>query len=286
MAIRCRQCRANNNSGNRLCLICGVELLESSEPLSVRPTPPGQPSLPRVSGSSIVRPTAQPTSSVTYPFQGEVRASHVGRYVVLLLFCLTAAIAGWPWRGLHTLASKFSRSPATSNSKVSNSTPTSVSGSPAQVVTPPRAHPENTELASKRGQSPTEETSDRDPSQAGSVAAVGSSKAQVQPASASIRRHNTSETEGEKYLYGDGVPADCKRAQQDLLTAARHSSAKAQLDLGTMYATGHCAIRDLPLAFRWLARAQQQNPGNRSIKEDMRVLWDQMSPEERNLAKR
>jgi hypothetical protein len=42
----------------------------------------------------------------------------------------------------------------------------------------------------------------------------------------------------------------------------------------------------LPLAYRWFARALRQNPGNRIVEQDMRVLWNQMSPEERKLATR
>jgi hypothetical protein len=283
MAISCRQCGANNNSGNRLCLSCGADL-PSHAPLTVRPMPPEQPALPRVSGSSIVRPTAEPTNGVSYPFQPEVSASHVGRYLVLVLFSLAVAVAGWQWPDVRTMASRFSKSPATSQSKVT-STQAPVSVLPAEVLTPQSAHPEPSEL-SKRGQSATEETSSRDPSQEGSVAAVRSSKAQVQRVSASATGRNTSETDGKKYLYGDGVPANCDRAQKDLLAAAQHSSAKAQSALGTMYATGHCAILDLPLAYLWFARAHRQNPRNRIIEEDMRVLWDQMSPEERKLTKR
>ena len=116
--------------------------------------------------------------------------------------------------------------------------------------------------------------------------APGSSKVQIQSVSVSTKDRDTSEAEGEKYLYGDGVPADCDRAQQNLLAAAEHSSAKAESTLGTMYATGHCTIRDLPLAYRWFGRAQHQNPRNRIVEEDMRVLWGQMSPEEKKLAKR
>jgi len=54
-----------------------------------------------------------------------------------------------------------------------------------------------------------------------------------------------------------------------------------------MYANGHCAIRDLPLAYRWFARVQKQNRHtDPKIAADMQRLWNQMSPEERNLATR
>jgi hypothetical protein len=222
---------------------------------------------------------------VSYPFQGEAKASHVGRYLVLGLFGLTVAVAGWQWRDLPTLAGRFSKSSVTGQSKVTDSAPASVSISPAEVTTPQPAHSEPSELLSKGSPSAAEETPSREASQEGSIAAIRSSQAQVQSVSASKRGRNTSESQGKKYLYEDGMPANCDRVPRDLLVAAEHSSAKAQSALGTIYATGHCAIRDLPLAYRWFARAQRQNPRNRIIEEDMRVLWDQMSPEERNLAK-
>jgi hypothetical protein len=276
MAIFCKLCGANNNSANLLCLRCGA-LLESTEPLTEGQKPPEHLTRPRVGRSSIVRPTAGITNSGSYPFQGEVSASHMGRYLVLVLFSFTVALAGWQWRELHTLASSFWKSPATSQFRATNSTATHVSVSSIEVLTP--QSPEPSELAYEHAQSAIEETPTLDPSQE-RVAALASS------VSASTRGRNNSETEGEKYLYGDGVPANCVRAQQDLLAAAEHSSAKAKSAVGTMYATGHCATRDLPLAYRWFARAQLQNPRNRIVEEDMRVLWNQMSPEERKLATR
>lgn len=94
------------------------------------------------------------------------------------------------------------------------------------------------------------------------------------------------EAQGEKYLYGNGVPANCALAQKSLQAAAERSNAKAQSVLGTMYATGHCANRDLPLAYRWFARALRQDPSNLRIEQDLKVLWSQMSPDERQLALR
>jgi hypothetical protein len=94
------------------------------------------------------------------------------------------------------------------------------------------------------------------------------------------------ETQGEKYLYGNGAPANCALAQRSLLAAAERSNTKAQSVLGTMYATGHCATRDLPLAYRWFARALHQDPSNTRIEQDLKVLWNQMSPDERQLALR
>jgi hypothetical protein len=90
--------------------------------------------------------------------------------------------------------------------------------------------------------------------------------------------------EGERYLYGRGVRADCALAQRDLMIGARASNPKAQTLLGAMYATGHCVSRDLPTAYRWFAKALHGDPGNSRVQRDLEVLWKQMTPEEKQLA--
>jgi len=92
------------------------------------------------------------------------------------------------------------------------------------------------------------------------------------------------EVTGERYLYGNGMPQNCTRAESSLRTAATHGNSKAQTVLGTMYATGHCVGRDLPTAYRWFARALHQEPQNSRISADLQVLWRQMSPQEKQLA--
>lgn len=94
------------------------------------------------------------------------------------------------------------------------------------------------------------------------------------------------EAQGEKYLYGNGVPENCTRARTNLMAAAEHSNAQAQSVLGTMYATGHCATRDLPTAYRWFGRSLRQDPKNTRLEKDLQVLWNQMTPDERQLAMR
>lgn len=92
------------------------------------------------------------------------------------------------------------------------------------------------------------------------------------------------ELAGERYLYGNGLPQNCQRAESALRTSATHGNSKAQTVLGTMYATGHCVGKDLPTAYRWFARALHQEPQNSRISADLQVLWRQMSPQEKQLA--
>ncbi len=113
-----------------------------------------------------------------------------------------------------------------------------------------------------------------------------SAKARAQPATTVATQAADLEAEGEKYLYGNGVPENCTRARTNLLAAAQHSNAQAQNVLGTMYATGHCATRDLPTAYRWFSRSLRKDPSNTRIEQDLKVLWNQMTPEERQLALR
>jgi len=94
------------------------------------------------------------------------------------------------------------------------------------------------------------------------------------------------EAQGEKYLYGSGAPQSCSLAQKSLQAAAERGSTKANSVLGTMYATGHCVGRDLPLAYRWFAKALQAEPNNDRLSRDLQVLWNQMNPDERQIAMR
>ena len=94
------------------------------------------------------------------------------------------------------------------------------------------------------------------------------------------------EAQGEKYLYGTGAPQSCGLAQKSLQAAAERGNTKANSVLGTMYATGHCVGRDLPLAYRWFAKALQSDPNNDRLSRDLQVLWNQMNPDERQIAMR
>ena len=104
------------------------------------------------------------------------------------------------------------------------------------------------------------------------------------PTSPAVSPEDRLVDEGERYLYGRGVRADCALAQRNLMIGARQSNPKAQTLLGAMYATGHCVGRDLPTAYRWFAKALHGDPSNSRVQRDLEVLWKQMTPEERQVA--
>ena len=91
--------------------------------------------------------------------------------------------------------------------------------------------------------------------------------------------------EGQKYLYGNGVERDCGRALENLRIAARLNAEAASL-LGTMYASGHCVGQNLAPAYHWYARALHRDPADTRYKSDLEVLWNQMTPQQRQAALR
>jgi len=91
---------------------------------------------------------------------------------------------------------------------------------------------------------------------------------------------------GEAYLYGRGAPENCDEAVKYLKVASAKSNAKARSAFGTMYATGHCAPRDLPTSYLWFAMALRVDPNNQILEKDLNAVWNQMTPPERQLATR
>jgi len=259
-SISCKQCGSTNNSGNQSCLICGADLsdcMETATPAVV--SQPAQQSA--IDESPIYLPYTDPSEN----------ASHPGRYFVVILFCSILGFSLWVWQRRPPPASRDSKSAVTAPVL-----PVAKVEAPAGDNIQPPALPSknNAEIETQPSSVPQK----GEPSRA-------ESDVPEHPVSATSRV-DALEADGEKYLYGNSVTPDCDRAQKDLLTAARHSNAKAQRVLATMYATGHCAIKDLPLAYRWFSRAQRQAPSDRIVASQLKGLWQQMSPDQRMLASR
>jgi hypothetical protein len=89
---------------------------------------------------------------------------------------------------------------------------------------------------------------------------------------------------GEAYLYGRGVRKNCDAAIRSLKAASAKLNPRARSAFGTMYATGHCVPRDLPTSYSWFAQALRADPNNQILEKDLRAIWNQMTPPERQLA--
>jgi TPR repeat protein len=90
--------------------------------------------------------------------------------------------------------------------------------------------------------------------------------------------------QAEKYVYARGVPENCDRALSLLRPAAERGNPKARSQLGALYSTGHCVARDLPTAYRWFALALREDGSNTIVEKNLQMVWQQMSPAERQLA--
>lgn len=174
-----------------------------------------------------------------------------------------------------------------------DTSPAASSNTPAkpdesQQAAQPQASGANAEPAGSAPSQGESATAAQTPAAARSSAKSASktSKGQLQPATSSGTEADALEAQGENYLYGNGVSQNCNLAQKSLLAAAARSNQKALTVLGAMYATGHCTGRDLPVAYHWFARALHQDPSNTRIEQDLKVLWNQMTPDEQRLALR
>jgi hypothetical protein len=320
MLVKCEKCGYENFPQHRFCGMCGAALaVPKAAAAQPNPAPPQAPKpVSRSSPAALDHGPVDP-KSVSYLLEDEPPPSHRGRNVLLFVVLAGAvAAAGWHWReDLGGLAARFSSPGTDSGAQPNSSTPAAAdstaettsatsagtpidkpgTGASAQGDAPapatqtqaaPAAEPSNQSQASDSGATAAvpkpDESGEASASQP--ALAVAPPKVRAQRATASAAGIGDLEAEGEKYLYGNGVAENCARARRNLLVAAQRSNAKAENVLGTMYATGHCAKRDLPTAYRWFGRSLQKDPGNTRIQEDLKVLWNQMTPEEQKLALR
>lgn len=288
----------------------------------LRPSPISQtsPTPQRVSsGPSLLGLSGEPSEreQVNYLLEDEPSSGRWQRWAAAAVLAAAVAGSGWHWRTeIRAWATPPPHNPAVDANAVPAATAatepepanTTANLPPAAPVTigaassapPPSAGASPESAASQPTQAVTDavarapETKDEKPLDSATNLATTQPPASVAPQQVTPKIERKApttdasaealETQGENYLYGRGVEADCGRASKSLMAAAARSSVKAQSVLGTLYATGHCVTRDVPTAYRWFAKALHQEPGNVRLQRDLEVLWQQMTPEERELA--
>jgi len=110
-----------------------------------------------------------------------------------------------------------------------------------------------------------------------------SSKGKPSAATESRRDHEDDAlvTRAQGFLYGKGGAKSCNTAMSLLKQAAERGNAKADSQLGAMYATGNCAPFDRAEAYRWFTKASEADPGNSYLQRSRDMIWREMSPQER-----
>ncbi len=321
MTIRCPECGYENRDMYRFCGMCGATLQRDTasapEPpaAAVEPTPAEAPPAPPQAA-----PAPPPPPSLDYLLEEEPPKSHGKLYLALALLVIAAGVIVWHWESDQRpsgapaatpspAASAAAPSPAsTANvpppSPNSEETPAPKPSKPAPPVVAQEsvAAPKPSEDADAKPQeADARKPAESDATEDSSTTAEASQPAPTvvppppvakpkpdpkvtTPPAPVLKGDDKLVSDGEKYLYGNGVPEDCDLAQKNLKTAATHSNARALTLMGAMYATGHCVDRDLPTAYRWFAKALHQDPSNARVQQDLEILWKQMTPGERQLA--
>jgi len=306
MSVRCEECKYENLPRHSFCGMCGAKLPSRRRVEREREEAQAfsRPSLLGLAEEDPIEP-----ARLDYLLEDEPRNGQLGRWVATAMLVAVVAGSGWHWRGeMRSWISGTAKNPEVLQATETTTAPpvAAVSENPSAAnpqsvdpahdgatqnapSVPPTAGPsDQTAVEPSR---PVTDATKREP-EPQEEQLPAAKKPALKPAATKVEyktpARNVSaealEAQGEDYLYGHGVQADCGLAGKSLLAAAAQSSAKAQTVLGTMYATGHCVTRDVPVAYRWFAKASHQEPGNVRLQRDMEVLWAQMTPEERELA--
>jgi Double zinc ribbon len=89
----------------------------------------------------------------------------------------------------------------------------------------------------------------------------------------------------QQYLQGSGgVPQNCEQGLVYLQAATQKNDPAAAVQMGALYASGHCVKQDRVMAYRWFNSAHELEPSNQWIQQNMTGLWSQMNEEERRQA--
>lgn len=83
------------------------------------------------------------------------------------------------------------------------------------------------------------------------------------------------------YAYGVGVPQSCDQAMVLMRSASGKPSVRARVKMGAMYSAGKCVPQDRVMAYSWMGRALELDPGSDWVRQNRESLWAQMSPDER-----
>jgi hypothetical protein len=86
----------------------------------------------------------------------------------------------------------------------------------------------------------------------------------------------------QQYLQGrGGVKQNCEQGLTYLKAAAQKNEPAAAVQMGALYASGHCVQRDEVSAYRWFNSAHELDPANPWIQTNLDQLWAEMTPQQR-----
>lgn len=276
----------------------------------------------RISGPSFLGLSDEPDLSSSYLLDEETPKSHWGLYLFLIVLAAAGGLVWWQARqgGLnrtHLAAlvqqarSKISQEKqeaaavapsanpaAAENAGVTNpsAAPNAGGAAPANSaagatakpnVAPPPTPAQIQQAAEKDAAAPAaleQTTAVAKPPSPAPKPQPRARAAAANPAASADAESAALISSAQKYLYGEGVPQSCDRALSYLRQAVDTGSVKAKGMLGGMYATGHCVPMDRAVAYKWMALALRQKPNDTYLSHNLEMLWNQMTPEQKQLA--
>lgn len=108
------------------------------------------------------------------------------------------------------------------------------------------------------------------------------SKAPKEMPTPARRKPSTALIQAQNYLQGrGGVRQDCEQGLIYLKAATEKNDPAAAVQMGALYASGHCVQQDRVMAYRWFNSAHELDPANPWIQTNLDQLWAQMTAAER-----
>jgi Double zinc ribbon/Sel1 repeat len=272
----------------------------------VLPHPKAQPAIfrnepPRatgVSGPSFLGLGDEPENPGEYLLEDE--GSSGGMLRRLVLIAILAAIAGLVFVGWRSSSRASPKSPpppqpqptesASPQSKGADSAPDTAQSAKSSDSSPANDAPGDAKDAPDDGKAAAAA-----PAVTGGADKISSGKDE----SAAPRRKTSHESPEEpspgqrrpsamlllaqQYLQGrGGVKQNCEQGLTYLKAATQKNEPAAAVQMGALYASGHCVQRDQVSAYRWFNSAHELDPANPWIQTNLDQLWAEMTPQQRH----
>jgi len=284
------------------------EMVETSPP-ATRPAPPvlhgaSDRTPATITGPSFLGLSDDPRDRADYLLE-EDEGSSGGVLRKLVMLAVLAAVGGlvfMQWRAgfplLHNIPSfggspktETARSPQQPNpapapaapeeAKAASTVPDLAKDVSAPADAPPSEKVKSPDTAPLDKANPTAAPSDASASKT-EPPADNSSRVKPKVAKDDQGKPSPMLLRAQAYLQGTGgVPQNCEQGLVYLRAAAK-TEAAAAVQMGDLYASGHCVEQNRVEAYRWLNSAHELQPGNSRIQSGMNLLWAQMTQQERS----
>jgi len=252
-----------------------------------------------ISGPSFLGLGSDPTNdNGGYLLDDESSSGSVGKIVLFVVLILVGGLSYMGWRsGFFTSIQATSAktktvpqpAPMTSPSPVP-SDQASVNSAIPDLASPPTdkssspplpGDANNTEpSATTVGQD--ESSRDQSATKPEDSASADKAKAPRDMPTPARRKPSAALVQAQNYLQGrGGVRQNCEQGLIYLKAATEKNDPAAAVQMGALYASGHCVREDRVMAYRWFNSAHELDPANPWIQTNLDQLWAQMSSQER-----